>query len=84
MHDRPAIEKGPDGYLKLPSPSNYLTTREAAAFLRLSKSFLDKARLYGGGPRFQRFGRKILYRHADLDDWARQHRYGSTSEYVDP
>jgi len=59
-----------------------LTTPEAAAYLRGSKSYLDKLRVYGGGPKFLRFGkRKVLYRKSDLDAWAGQHRFGSTSEY---
>jgi excisionase family DNA binding protein len=61
----------------------FLTPKEAAAYLRVSKSFLDKLRGYGGGPKFLRFGkRKILYRKADVDLWAAQRRFGSTSEYA--
>jgi predicted DNA-binding transcriptional regulator AlpA len=59
-----------------------LTTPEAAADLRVSKSYLDKRRVYGGGPKFLRFGkRKVLYRKRDLDAWAAQHSFNSTSEY---
>jgi len=74
---------------RLPSRSHdegeerFLTPKEAAAYLRVSKSYLDKLRVYGGGPKFLRFGkRKILYRKSDLDFWAAQHRFGSTSEYA--
>lgn len=58
-----------------------LTTKEVAAYLRVSKSYLDKLRVYGGGPKFLRFGRKILYRKADLDFWAAGRCFASTSEY---
>jgi excisionase family DNA binding protein len=59
-----------------------LTTPEAASHLRVSKSYVDKLRVYGGGPKFLRFGRrKILYRKSDLDAWTAQHSFGSTSEY---
>jgi excisionase family DNA binding protein len=59
-----------------------LTPKEAAAYLRVSKSYLDKLRVYGGGPRFLRLGkRKILYRKSDLDLWAAQRSFASTSEY---
>jgi predicted DNA-binding transcriptional regulator AlpA len=44
---------------------------EAAQHLGVSKSFLDKARIYGGGPRFMRFGRAIVYSTEALDEWAR-------------
>ncbi|QIG47575.1 helix-turn-helix domain-containing protein [Nordella sp. HKS 07] len=61
---------------------NYLSVKEAAVFLRLSKSYLDKARVAGTGPEFIRLGaKKIVYRLADLEAWMRQNRYQSTSEY---
>lgn len=64
--------------------SPYLTTLEAAAFLRVSKSYLDKARVYGNGPRFVRLGeRKVVYHAADLDAWVAERQYASTSEYQD-
>jgi excisionase family DNA binding protein len=59
-----------------------LTVKEAATYLRVSKSYLDKLRVYGGGPEFLRLGkRKILYAVADLDAWASSRRHASTSEY---
>ena len=62
-----------------------LTPREAAAYLRVSKSYLDKLRVYGGGPKFLRPGkRKILYRKSDLDVWAAERTFTTTSEYNDP
>lgn len=59
----------------------FLTPKEAAATLRVSKSYLDKLRVYGGGPKFLRFGRKILYRRSELNLWAEGRCFGSTSEY---
>jgi len=60
----------------------YLSPKEAARFLRCSKSFLDKLRCSGGGPSYTRVGRKVLYRKiADLEAWMRQRRFTSTSEY---
>jgi len=83
--------RAPEG--KSPPPADsadeeddvFLTPKEAAGYLRVSESYLDKLRVYGGGPTFLRFGkRKILYRRkADLDLWANQRRFGSTSEYAD-
>lgn len=59
----------------------FLTPKQAADYLRVSKSYLDKLRVYGGGPRFLRFGRKILYRQSELNFWAEQRSFDSTSEY---
>lgn len=51
-----------------------LSVREAAAFLGISKSFLDKRRLDGTGPRYLQLGRRVLYDAADLELWAVQRR----------
>jgi hypothetical protein len=41
--------------------------------------------VYGGGPKFLRPSkRKILYRKSDLDVWAAERTFTSTSEYDDP
>lgn len=46
--------------------------QQAAEYLGVSKSFLDKARCYGtSGPAFMRLGRTIIYDTAELDRWLR-------------
>ena len=57
-----------------------LSVREAAAFLGLSKSTMDKLRCTGGGPVYLRLGRRVLYNHADLEAWAQQGRRSNTSQ----
>jgi hypothetical protein len=57
-----------------------LNVREAADYIRLSKSFLDKARVSGDGPAYLLIGRRIVYDRDDLDNWAAKHRRGSTSD----
>jgi hypothetical protein len=61
--------------------SNYTDTCGAAQHLRCSVSFLQKARIAGGGPRFLKLGKAVRYRIEDLDDWACARAHGSTSEY---
>jgi hypothetical protein len=51
-------------------PQRYLTNDEAADYLRLSPRTLEKQRVIGGGPRFRKFGRRVMYAVADLDTWA--------------
>lgn len=46
-----------------------IRTKQAAHYLGLSKSTLDKMRCFGGGPRFYKFGRAVIYDVADLDAW---------------
>lgn len=60
--------------------SRYLTNAEAAAFLRLSPRTLEKHRVLGGGPRFRKFGRRVLYAIDDLERWANERSFTMTSE----
>ena len=61
-------------------PARYLTNDEAAAFLRLSPRTLEKQRVIGGGPRFRKFGRRVMYAVADLDAWAADRSFETTSD----
>ena len=55
-------------------------TVEAAQYLGLSRSSLEKYRVYGGGPKFYKYSKVIRYRPEDLDDWLSQRLVESTSE----
>ena len=59
-------------------PARYLTNDEAAAFLRLSPRTLEKQRVIGGGPRFRKFGRRVMYAVADLEAWADARSFEAT------
>lgn len=61
------------------TPPRLLTVREAAAWLNVSKSLLDKLRVTGGGPRARYLGRIVRYAVADLDAWAAERAHASTS-----
>ena len=58
----------------------FLTTDEAAAFLRLSPRTLEKQRGLGGGPRFRKVGARVVYAAADLRAWADSNTFGMTSD----
>ncbi|WP_425272138.1 helix-turn-helix transcriptional regulator [Pseudomonas saponiphila] len=75
----------PRGLPPLPSlrpsqPQRYLTNDEAADYLRLSPRTLEKQRVIGGGPKFRKFGRRVMYAVSDLDAWADQRSYEATSD----
>ena len=57
------------------------TVKDAAAYCRVSKSFLDKARVYGGGPSFILLGSRIRYRQSAIDAWMSGRTFNSTSQY---
>jgi hypothetical protein len=62
----------------------YLNNSEAAQFLRLSPRTLEKQRVIGGGPRFHKFGRRVMYAIEDLQAWANARSFEMTCdpEYV--
>ena len=52
----------------------WFTCEEAAVYMRCSRSFLDKKRVAGGGPKYYKVGAKILYAAEDLDSWRNDQR----------
>ncbi len=66
-----------------------LDRRQAAAFLtargyRTAPATLAKLACIGGGPTFESFGRKPLYREADLLAWAKARTTGPRRSTSDP
>ena len=59
---------------------NKMTVVEAANYLRLSVSHLNKLRVRGGGPKYFKFGRRVVYGRADLDYWAELSSRRSTAD----
>lgn len=61
-----------------------LRTREAADYIGLSPSTLEKKRLSGDGPRFVRLGgRAVGYDLRDLDEWLdAQRRRGDEARHT--
>ena len=60
-----------------------LTPKEAAVFLRVSASFLAKARMRGDGPRYRKLSRSVRYSKADLLLWLKACAKTSTAEGQD-
>jgi predicted DNA-binding transcriptional regulator AlpA len=58
-----------------------LKVGEAAEFLQLSESWMNKARLSGYTPRFIKMGRSVRYSLQALEEFKRANARGSTSEY---
>lgn len=63
----------------LPAPK-FLTEKQVAAEYNLSRSFLQKRRLQGGGPLYSGAGRSIRYAREDVDAWFADNRRASTSD----
>jgi predicted DNA-binding transcriptional regulator AlpA len=58
-----------------------LRTPDAAAYVGLSPSTMEKMRIKGGGPVYEKSGAKIVvYRLADLEAWLTSRRRTSTSD----
>jgi predicted DNA-binding transcriptional regulator AlpA len=61
-----------------PIPDKYLDNEQAAQFLKLSPRTLDRQRGTGEGPRFRKFGRRVIYAIEDLEAWANERIFGRT------
>ena len=57
-----------------------MTPNDAANFLKVSLSWLAKARMRGDGPPYIRVGRSIRYGEAALIQWMKSRQRSSTSE----
>jgi predicted DNA-binding transcriptional regulator AlpA len=57
-----------------------LTPREATQCLRVSSSWLAKARMRGDGPPYVKLGRNIRYTQAGITQWIKSRQRLSTSE----
>lgn len=66
-------------------PKHNLTPREAAERLGLSKSYIDKLRIFRpeASPPFARIGRKILYPIDGLDGWLAERIANHPSDETD-
>ena len=60
--------------------SPFLDTREAATYLRLRPSTLERWRSVGGGPTFRKLGGRVVYAQSELDAFAEAGRKRSTSD----
>ncbi len=59
----------------------YLRTPDAARYLGVGQSTLERKRVDGTGPRFRTLGTKIvIYALEDLDAWASENIRSSTSQ----
>jgi predicted DNA-binding transcriptional regulator AlpA len=58
----------------------HLRTPEAADYLGLSASTMEKMRLRGDGPRYAKLGRLVIYAITDLDAWVEVRKRTSTLE----
>lgn len=59
----------------------YFTQSEIAEYLKISTKTLEAMRQKGNGPRFHKFGRRVLYKLADVEAYLTGRSFQSTSEY---
>jgi hypothetical protein len=57
-----------------------LSVIQAATYTSLSKSSLDKLRVYGGGPLYIKVGARVVYDRVDLDSWLVGKKVANTSQ----
>jgi len=59
-------------------PVTVMTVTQAAEYLGLAESTLNKWRCHGGGPVFIKMGRAVRYRIEDLENFILKSRASST------
>ena len=64
--------------VSLPAEVVILTTRQAAQYIGLSASTLNKWRCHGFGPKYLKLGRAVRYRQEELDTYLSARLYQST------
>lgn len=60
--------------------TDVLTTKEAAAYVRLGAPTLERFRVTGDGPTYLKLGGAVRYRRSELDAWLATRLTRSTSE----
>jgi predicted DNA-binding transcriptional regulator AlpA len=59
-----------------------LNVNQAATYTSLSKSSLDKMRVYGNGPLYIKAGARVVYDQVDLDTWLIGKKVANTSQHM--
>jgi hypothetical protein len=59
-----------------------LNVIKAAHYTGLSKSSLDKLRVYGNGPLYIKVGARVVYDRVDLDSWLIGKKVANTSQPI--
>lgn len=60
----------------------YLNTNQAAEYLGMSPTTLNRMRVTGDGPPYSKVGRRVIYDIRELDDWVTQRKRRFTGETV--
>jgi predicted DNA-binding transcriptional regulator AlpA len=77
---KPPLESTLKPARQLNGGDRLLTPKEAAIFLRVSTSWLAKARMRGDGPPYVKLGGSIRYLESTLVRWMKVQQRLSTSE----
>jgi hypothetical protein len=59
----------------------HLLPKEAAERLRVSVKTLESWRCTGGGPRYAKFGKRVLYPLAELEAWEKSRLRDNTMQF---
>ena len=63
-------------------PNSLYTQDQLAPVFQKSKSWFERARWAGEGPKYRKIGRSVRYLGADVIEWLNGQTRGSTSEGV--
>ena len=60
--------------------TDYLTPVQVEREYHLPVRTLERKRREGGGPRYVKAGRRVLYRRSDVEDWLDARSFESTAD----
>lgn len=60
--------------------TTYLTQKQVADLLHISTRTLERLRTEGGGPRYFKAGRRVLYSESAINDWLQNRSFENASE----
>src|SRR3546814_5145173 len=66
--------------LNYPDHSHPVDTRKASLIAGVAEKTLENLRHIGGGPRYIKLGRKVMYDPRDIEAWKEARKIASTSE----
>lgn len=72
-----------EAWKEVPVRELFLTPKEVSALLKLKPQSLARRRMKGQPPAFYKFGSRVRYSKAEIEDYIAAHAYSSNKEVQD-
>src|SRR3546814_3772594 len=82
LHHPGTVPEMMEAALNYPDHSHPVDTRKASLIAGVAEKTLENLRHIGGGPRYIKLGRKVMYDPRDIEAWKEARKIPSTSAQV--